>query len=100
MWLRTSGSPSDADCPTGGWALVRVHPPTSIRESGTVRYSHGNFTVLTYSCHVLPNSCDSWASSAGAKIRDPAYSVIPTTTPSHVLQRKPAHGSTRSATLV
>jgi len=63
-------------------------------------YSQGIFTVLQYSSQVSPKVFDSSASSAGANIRDPMYRMMPISAPTHVLQMKPIHGSTRRATPV
>ena len=63
-------------------------------------YSQGIFTVLQYSSQLSPKVFDSSASSAGANIRDPMYRMMPIPAPSHVLQMKPIHGSTRRATPV
>src|SRR5215471_4939475 len=63
-------------------------------------YSQGIFTVLQYSSQLAPKVFDSAASSAGANILEPMYRMMPISAPSHVLNRKPSHGSTSRATLV
>lgn len=63
-------------------------------------YSHGIFNVLRYSSQAAPKAFDRIASSSGAYLLDPMYRTIPNKAPNHVSNRKPTHGSTKSATPV